>query len=167
MIARVRGCVGILLMAAVVPLSAQRAAGRPRAALLRDIQQVFMNQAIREMALNDEQAPRFRRVVGSWAQKRAALEADDRTLRQSLSRELTPGVAANADSVAHLVDAIDSNRVAYSETFGSEMRDLAPILTPVQRGQFQMARDRLLQKVQQLQAQRAGTGLRQQVVQQP
>ncbi len=156
----------VLLFVGVAPLAAQRAA-RPRAALVRDIEQIFMTQASREMGLTPAQEPPFRRVVETWAQKRAALESEEAQLRQSLSTQLTPGVAANPDSVTHDVDALNANRVAYAETFTGEMRDLTPILTPVQRGQFQMARDRLLQRIQQLQQQRAGGALRQQVLQQP
>jgi hypothetical protein len=40
------------------------------------------------------------------------------------------------------------------------MRELSPILNPVQRGQFQVARDQLLQKVRELQQQRTGAGFR-------
>lgn len=159
------GWLGLLLVG-VMPLAAQRA-GRPRAALVRDIEQVFMNQVSREMGLTAAQEPPFRHAVLLWAQKRAALETEERQLRQSLNRQLTPGVAANPDSVTSAVDALNANRVAYAETFTGEMRDLTPILTPVQRGQFQMARDRLLQKIQQLQQQRTGGGLPQQVVPQP
>lgn len=155
-----------LLLVGVMPLAAQRV-GRPRAALVRDIEQVFMNQVSREMGLTAAQEAPFRHVELSWAQKRAVLETEERQLRQSLNVQLTPGVAANPDSVTYAVDALNANRVAYAETFTGEMRDLTPILTPVQRGQFQMARDRLLQKIQQLQQQRTGGGLRQQVVPQP
>jgi hypothetical protein len=159
------GWFGLLLLG-VMPLAAQRA-NRPRAALVRDIEQVFMNQVSREMGLTAAQEAPFRRVELTWAQKRAVLETEERRLRGSLDLQLTPGVAANPDSVTYTVDALNANRVAYAETFTGEMRDLTPILTPVQRGQFQMARDRLLQKIQQLQQQRSGGGLRQQVLPQP
>ena len=112
------------------------------------------------MALTVDQQPRFRRVVSSWAQKRGALEVEERQLRQSLKRELTPGVAANPDSVSRFVDDLNANRVAYAETFRDEMRDLTPILTPVQRGQFQVRRDQLLQRIRDLQQQRPGGALR-------
>ena len=107
--------------------------GQPRRELLlQNINQVFINRATREMALTDDQVPRFRRVVGAWAAKRAALESEERELRMSLSGQMRPGVAANADTVARVVDAINDNRVAYSETFRDEMRELRPILTPIQ-----------------------------------
>ncbi len=156
-----------LLVAA--PLTAQKKAqvGPRRAALVRDIEQIFLTQVSREMALTDEQMPRFQRIVIAWARKRETLETDERTLRQSLQSELRPGVAANGDSVGRFVDDLNANRVAYAETFRDEMRELVPVLTPVQRGQFQMARDRLLQRVRDLQQQRAGAGGRAAVTPEP
>ena len=150
--------VGALL--AVGPINAQKAppVQRPRAALLQDIDRMFLNQVTREMALSPEQVPRFQRVVSTWAQKRNTLEAEERRLRQALNGELRPGVAANPDSVSKFVDALNDNRVDYANSFRDEMRELMPILSPVQRGQFQIARDRLLQRVRELQQQRQGAG---------
>ncbi|MGH7523381.1 MAG: hypothetical protein ACREK8_03655 [Gemmatimonadales bacterium] len=141
--------------------------GGRRAALLEGINQAFLNQVTSEMALTPEQLPKFRRVVTQWAQRRAALEAEESELRQALKRELTPGVAANPDSVSRFVDALNANRVTYSESFRDEMRELAPILTPVQRGQFQLRRDQLLQRVRDLQLQRPGGALRSPANQEP
>jgi hypothetical protein len=129
----------------------------PRQALLEEINRRFLNQMIAEMGLTDAQIPRFKQVVLSWAQKRATLEQEERRLHQALvGGELRPGVAANPDSVARFVDGINAVRVEYAETFRDEMRDLTPILTPVQRGQFQIRRDQFLQRVRDLQQKRAG-----------
>lgn len=159
----------IVSLFAVAPLAAQRP-GNPRparAALVRDIEQIFLTRVTRVMALTPEQQPRFQRAVLAWAQRRESLETEERQLRQSLNRELTPGVAANPDSVSRFVDALNANRVAYAESFRDEMRELGPILNPVQRGQFQVFRDQLLQKVRELQQQRTGAGLRPLLDQEP
>lgn len=161
----------LVLVCSSAPLAAQRGgamrnelgagppgARPPRAALMRDIQQAFMRNAAREMNLTEDQRARFERVVLSWAQKRDALELEDRRLRQSLNGQLRPGVAANSDSVTRDVDALNDNRVAYAESLRDEMRDLKPVLDPVQRGQFQMRRDQLLQKVRELQQARPPNG---------
>ncbi|HEY3935285.1 MAG TPA: hypothetical protein VGL65_11790 [Gemmatimonadales bacterium] len=142
--------IGLLMIAG--PIAAQRP---PRRAVLeQNIERLFLTQVTREMGLTEDQVGPFQRVVDLWAQKRAALEAQERQLRQSLAGELRPGVAANPDNVSRTVDGLNANRVAYAETFRDEMKDLTPILSPVQRGQFQVARDRLLQKVRDLQLQR-------------
>jgi hypothetical protein len=72
-------------------------------------------------------------------------------MRQALAFQLRPGVAANSDSVAKLVESLTNHRVAYAQTFKDEMRELSGILNPVQRGQYLMLRDRLMQRVQELQ----------------
>jgi len=160
-----RRVMGLVLVGAIVAASPARAQGgnarAERAALVKSVEQTFLNQITKEMGLSDDQIPRFQRVVTLWAQKRASLEADERRLRQSLNGELRPGVAGNSDSVSRFVDALDANRIAYAESFRDEMRDLTPILTPIQRGLFQVSRDRLLQRVRDLQLQRPGAFARQ------
>ena len=158
----VAGLVVAMVFCGIAPAAAQRAGAqaRPgRAALLRSIDQMFFNRVVRQMGLSADQLPRFRSVVTDWAQKRQAVESDGAALRQALAGQLRPGIAADADSVARLVDALNANQVAYAQTFPDEMHDLTPILTPVQRGQFVLLRDQLLQAVQQIQLKRsAGRG---------
>ncbi len=151
-----------ILVIATAPLAAQgRVAGRggvvrpPRAQLMQQIDQAFMRRAMNVMALTPEQLPRFQRVVSSWAAKRAALEQEDRELHQSLNSQYRIGVAANPDSAARLVEALNTNHVAQAEAMRDEMRELCGFLTPVQCGQFQLLRDQLLQKMRELQQQRA------------
>lgn len=81
-----------------------------------------------------------------------------RRLQDALDGELRPGVAANADSVSRMIDRMGQNRVAYAESFRDEMRDLAPVLSPIQRGQYLIMRDRLLQRIRELQDNRQPAG---------
>ena len=157
---RRNGAALLLCVLGAAPLLAQGRVQRPgRTVLVQNIEQLFLKQVTTEMALTPDQQGRFQRVVLSWAQKRSQLEAEERELRQSLRRELTPGVAANPDSVSRFVDALNNNRVAYAESFRDEMHELTPILNPVQRGQFQVRRDQLLQRIRELQQQRPGGAL--------
>ena len=82
--------------------------------------------------------------------RRRELEQDERRMRQALASQLRPGVAANPDSVAKLVDALTNHRIVFAQTFKDEMHDLSTILNPVQRGQYLMMRDRLMQRAQEL-----------------
>ncbi|MES2123192.1 MAG: Spy/CpxP family protein refolding chaperone [Gemmatimonadota bacterium] len=144
----------VLLVGIVaVPASAQRTpAPGARAAVLRGrIEEQFVRRVKQELGLNDEAAQRMQRVVNTWAGRRRALEAEERQFRLTLNSQLRPGVAANPDSVDAAVEGLTANRVAYAQSFRDEMHELAPILTPVQRGQFQLLRDRLLLRVQEIQ----------------
>ena len=128
-----------------------------RAARLREMVELRFGERMREeLGLSDDQANRVRVVLGGLAAKRRGMEQDERRLRQALAHQLRPGVAANPDSVARLVDALTNHRVAYAQTFREEMRDLSAILSPVQRGQYLMMRDRLMQRILELQQGRSG-----------
>ena len=150
----------LLLLLAAAPLTAQgggRGSQRPggpppRAAILRgQIEETFKRRAVKELALTDDQAARMSRVVQATGERRRLLEEEMRRLQDALDGELRPGVAANADSVSRMIDRMGQNRVAYAESFRDEMRDLQPVLTPIQRGQYLIMRDRLLQRIRELQ----------------
>jgi hypothetical protein len=125
-----------------------------RSALLRGrIEEQFVRRIQADMGLSDEATGRMQRVVTTWATRRRALEREEMRLRQALNGQLRPGVAANGDSVGSYVDALNENRVAYAQSFRDEMKELAPVLTPVQRGQFQQMRDRLMLRMEEVQKQ--------------
>jgi hypothetical protein len=131
-----------------------------RAQMLRgQIEQAFGRRLRETLGLTGEQSARMQRVVSNYADRRQTLENEEQQLRQGLASQLRPGVAANGDSVSRLVSALGVNRVAYGESFRDEIRELTPILTPVQLGQFYLERDRLLQRIRDIQAQtRLGPG---------
>jgi hypothetical protein len=81
------------------------------------------------------------------------LDMQERQLRGALANQLRPGVAANGDSVAKLVNALIAQRVALAQTFQDEMRELSAFLTPVQRGQYLLMRDRLMMQIEELRRQ--------------
>lgn len=153
----------LLLVVGAVPLSAQvrqgpPGAGRggpPRAAALRgQIEETFMRRAADELGLSEEQSAKMSRIVLAAGERRRDLEDEQRRLQVALDGQFRPGVAANADSVNRMIDRLGQNRVSYAESFRDEMKELQPILTPVQRGQFLKMRDRLLQRIRELQENR-------------
>lgn len=144
----------LLFVTCATAAVAQKRPPGPRALMLRgQIEQQFARRIQTEMGLSDETATRMQRVVSSWATRRRALEAEEMRLRQALNGQLRPGVAANGDSVGSYVDDLTANRVNYAQSFRDEMKELTPILTPVQRGQFQLLRDRLLLRMREVQQQ--------------
>jgi hypothetical protein len=73
----------------------------------------------------------------------------------ALTWQLRPGVAADQDSVTRLTRALVELRVDYAKTWRDEMGELS-YLTPVQRAQLYLMRDRLLQRVQEIRDQHGG-----------
>lgn len=151
------GMVIVALLAQPSALSGQDTLSDPARAgqLRRQIEERFGERLREELGLTADQSSRVRVSLAGLAARRRGMEQEERGMRQALAAQLRPGVAANADSVARLVDGLTSLRVAYAQTFKDEMRDLSAILNPVQRGQYLLLRDRLMQRVAELQQGRA------------
>lgn len=141
------------------PIRAQR--------LRQAIEERFGERLREELGLTPDQSSRLRVSLAGLAARRRGMEQDERAMRQALAAQLRPGIAANSDSVARLVDALANHRVAFAQTFRDEMRDLATILTPVQRGQYLLLRDRLTQRVLEIQQGRADTPMGRRALRRP
>lgn len=146
-----------LVLVAVLPGSARilhaQDTPAPRSpALRRELEQRFAAQVREQLQLTGDQETKVRGIMSGFAERRRTLEADERTMRQALNGQLRPGIAANPDSVARLVDGISAARVSYAKLIQDEMKELSTVLDPVQRGQLFLMRDRLLQRVQEMRA---------------
>jgi hypothetical protein len=129
----------------------------PRAERLRQmIEERFADRLTTELALTDDQAVKVRAVLATWAQKRRGLERDERAVRQRLASAMRPGVAADERTVTRLTDEILEGRLAYVQTFKDELNALTGTLSPIQKGQYILLRDRLMQRVQEIRDQRQG-----------
>lgn len=150
--------VACLLGGLSLPLAGQDSASADDPVRVERLRQLiedrFAERLSLELGLTDEQSAKVRVVLGTWAGRRRAMEREDRRLRQDLTGRMRPGVAANADSVTRLVDAMTNGRIAYAQTFRDEIKDLSTVLSPVQRGQYVLLRDRLIQRIQDVRAER-------------
>jgi Spy/CpxP family protein refolding chaperone len=143
-----------LLIAAFPALAASLAAQQgppPRSpALRRELEQRFASQMREQLQLTSEQDTKVRGIMSGYADRRRALEDEQRDMREALNGQLRPGIAANGDSVTRLVDGIAAGRVNYAKLVQDEMRELSTVLSPVQRGQLFLLRERVLQRVQEM-----------------
>jgi Spy/CpxP family protein refolding chaperone len=121
--------------------------------LRSEIERRFALRIRQELGLTEDQNARVREIMASYAGRRRTLEQDEQRMREALAGQLRPGIAADADSVTRLVDALSALRVAHAQAIQQEMRELAAVLTPVQRGQLFLMRDRLLQQAAELRVQ--------------
>lgn len=130
-----------------------------RAEQLRQlIEDRFAARAREELGLNEDQFQRLRRTTAQFAAERRGVEQQERRLRQAMAFQLRPGVAADQDSVAKLTDALIDVKGAYVQTYRDEMKALSAFLDPVQRAQYFVLRERLLNLAQQVRIQRALRG---------
>lgn len=155
----------LVWMAAVAALAGSPLAAQddsddsPQAVQMRQQIEARFGQQVREaLGLTDEQALQLRNTLGVWAPKRRAIEREERAIKLAMQGQLRPGVAANADSVARLTDRLLKLKVAYAQTFVDEDKELAKFLTPVQRAQFQVMRERLMARIEEIRRQRMQQG---------
>ena len=119
--------------------------------LRRLIEARFTARVQEELGLTDQQSAKLREVVWQYFAKRRAMEAEERQLRQALAAELRPGIAANKDNVARLTDQLLDVKLRYVQSYKEELRDQSAFLDPVQRAQYIMLRERLLDRIKEAQ----------------
>ena len=111
------------------------------------IQERFSRQVQEQLGLTDDQAAKMRLTAMTWFAKRRNLEVQERRLRAALATQMRPGVPADQDSVATLTDALLALKIAQVQTYRDELKEMS-YLTPVQRAQFFIMRDRLLKRIE-------------------
>lgn len=154
---------GVLLMAGpATDGHAQRTPGSPRGdreqQLLQRIEEMFATQVQRELLLSEDQMVQVRQILRASAERVRGLEREDRVVQQALRAQLRPGVAAQTDSVARLLDRVAALRVDVARAAGDELRELSRVLTPVQQAQYFLLRDRLRMRAYELRMQRGQGG---------
>jgi protein CpxP len=126
------------------PLAAQQSDSSARSDSLRQrIEERFASRVQQQLGLTNEQTAKLRATSQQFGARRRELHTRHRQLREALSAQLQPGVAAKQDSVAKLTDAMIELRIASAQVTRDEMREVAKYLTPVQRARFFVMRDRL------------------------
>ena len=146
----------LMLVGSAAPVLAQDSAQAPRmgsAEMRQRIEERFTERVKTDLGLTDEQTAKLKEVAGSWFDKRRALEAEERDLRQALQGQLRPGIAASSDSVSRIVNQLLDLKVKYAESYREENKQLG-FLTPVQRAQYYSLRERLLDALKQARASR-------------
>ena len=153
----------VMLLALVPPaLEAQTpsdTSGDTEAEQLRQQIRERWNARVRQdLNLSDDQAAKLQGTEQKFTQQRADLAQRQRAINEGLRGQLRPGVAANSDSVRKLMDARDRNRAALGEIDRNENREASGYLTPVQQARYQMMREQLRRRIQEIREQRRGRG---------
>ncbi len=149
---------GLLLAAAVGPLAAQSAADTvARSKDLRGrIEHRFAERVKEELGLTGEQAARLKAIAMEHGGRRRELRHREQRLRAALDQQLRDRATADQDSVARLTEELLNLRVEYAESWRKEMGKVSPFLTPVQRAQLLVMRERLLQRVHEMRGDHRG-----------
>jgi hypothetical protein len=146
----------VLQVMLIAPLAAQDStAPGPRAPTLRHrIEERFAVRIQEQLGLSNEQMAKLRATTVKFGGRRRELERSQLAIRRALDVQLRPGIAANRDSVARLMDNLLGGRVAYAQTYRDESSELKSYLNPVQRAQLMTMRERLLRHARQFRERR-------------
>lgn len=158
-----RKFIGILGLILAPALAAQQDSILARDSVVRDqlqqqIEQRFGAVVQRQLGLSNDQANQLRATEEKFRPRRRAVMREQLLLRLGLQDQMRPGVAANADSVRRLMDGMQANRAALLRLEQEQDQEMSGYLTPVQRARYQMLRERLLQRLQEVRRERAGAG---------
>ena len=140
--------VAALLLAA--PAAAQRPGrpgGVPRDELEAEIRRRFATAVKERVGLSDEQMRRLGPMQQRLALERQRIQVDEQTIRLELRRNLLdslPSDTAASRSLAKLVE-LEKRKVALLET---EQRELAAIMSPVQRARFMAMQEELRRQME-------------------
>ena len=124
--------------------------------LRQELESRFAARVQEQLGLTDDQSRRMGRTVRDYFRKRRALEMEEQGLRRDAAAQLRPGVAADTDRLNKVLDQLVEVRIRYAQSYRDESRELASFLTPVQRAQYFMMRERLFDQVREFQRQRGG-----------
>ncbi len=147
----------IMLVAALALAGAPLEGQDPQARQEQLQQQIvmrFMENLRVQTAMTDQQFQRFQDVTRRSFEARGVLERRERELWRGLEGQMRPGVAANADSVARLLDGLTQLAGERAAQLRQDQQVYAEFLTPVQRAQVTMGFRRLQNLVEQRMRQR-------------
>ena len=140
--------VAIVLLGIALPAGAQRGGGRPpREELEAEFRRQFARVVRVRVGLSDEQMQKLGPMNERHAIARRRLQMDERATRMELQfalRGTAPADTTVNRLLAHLVE-IQKQRVQLMET---EQRELATIMTPVQRARFMAMQEQLRRQME-------------------
>jgi hypothetical protein len=111
------------------------------------IQDRLARQVREQLGLTTDQAEGLKQTSMQWFWRHRNLEFRERQLRAALAAQMRPGVAADQDSVGRLMDALFAVKINQVEIYRDELKAMN-YLTPVQRAQFFILRDRVLKRIE-------------------
>ena len=133
--------------------------GPERERLLQQVERRFGEVVQRQLGLREDQAGRLRATEERFRSRRRDILRRQLALRFGLQSQMRPGQSADADSVRKLMDGIQANRAELLQLEQQQDQEMAEYLTPVQRAQYQMLRERLVRRLAEVRRERARSGL--------
>jgi hypothetical protein len=129
-----------------------------RDSLRHRIEERFAARAQQDLGLTNEQTTKLRSTSQQFGTRRAELRTRGKQLREALTAQLQPGVAANQDSVAKLTDAMIALKTAEAQISRDEVKEQSKYLNPVQRARLYVMRERFSHRLKEVHGHRGEMG---------
>jgi hypothetical protein len=151
------------LMLVLTPFGAAAAQRADTGSVRRDslrhrIEERFASRAQEELGLTADQTAKLRTTSQQFGAKRGELRNRGQQLREALTAQLRPGIAANQDSVAKLTNAMIELRAAEAQISRDEVKEQSKYLNPVQRARLYVMRERFAHRVKEVHGKRGEMG---------
>lgn len=150
----------LLIALVCLPWSA-RAQQPVREALQRQIFERLVENYRTQAGLTDEQYVQFRSVFERQFRERRQSEVAYRELLRAVEAQLRPGVAADADSLAVLLESLAAQQVEHTRTEAAYLAEYETFLSTVQRAQLLLTMERFQRQIDNLIRRRAAGNQRQ------
>ena len=149
---------GLAMIAA--PAMAQRPDGPPppRGELEAELRRNFARVVRQRVGLNDEQMRRLAPITQKHATERARIQLDEREARMELGRILRDSARADSAQVERLLTRLLDVQKRRVQLMEQEQKDLAPIMSPVQRARFLGLQEQLRRQMEERRRGRGGEG---------
>ena len=151
----------LLALCLAVPVMAQQRPGGAaanRAELESQVRQEFARTVRNRVGLTDQQMARLAPVTERLARDRRALQVAERDARVGLQRALREGSAADTAAVSRMLGTLVDVQKRRAALLEQEQRELAQIMTPLQRARYMALQDQVRRRVEQRRGGRAPGG---------
>lgn len=132
-----------------------------RDSLRHRIEERFAARAQQDLGLTNEQTTKLRATSQQFGTRRADLRTRGRQVREALTAQLQPGVAANQDSVAKLTNAMIELKTAEAQISRDEVKEQSKYLNAVQRARLYVMRERFAHRLKEVYGHHGEKGSRQ------
>jgi Spy/CpxP family protein refolding chaperone len=148
----------LLLVGGSSALAAQAVQPRPdqaRAAAQERVRARIARLLRERVGLSDDQLRRLAPINQRYDGRRQALFREERELRQSLRRELS-AQTADQNRVSTQIDQLFALQRRRLDLAAEEQRELAPIMTPVQRARYLALQETVRRRTEEMRRRRGG-----------
>jgi CBS-domain-containing membrane protein len=125
-----------------------------RARMERQVRQNFARLVRQGVGLSEEQMGRLVPVTQRFEQQRRQLQMDERDARMGLRQMMRDEKTANPQQVDRLLQTLVDVQKRRALLLEAEQRELAGIMTPVQRAKFMAIQDQVRRRLEQMRQRR-------------